>query len=165
MGIRIRLELAARIRDLPLLDLAIDSKLRACDLTKLRVRDVAHGAHVSSGAIVMQQKTTVGLQRPRLARSSHIRTILFPIAPAASPCIAAIDQCSDLGEDIRSQTGRDAPIIKDPALISVLTASHENTRYKAPLLALMRLRRLLILSDLYAASEIPRRYLTRRVFR
>jgi hypothetical protein len=36
---------------------AIDSKLRACDLTKLRVRDIAHGEHVSSRAIVMQQKT------------------------------------------------------------------------------------------------------------
>ncbi|RAU47946.1 integrase [Pseudomonas sp. RIT412] len=56
-GIRIRLELAARVRDLALFDPAIDSKLRACDLTKLRVRDVAHGAHVSSRAIVMQQKT------------------------------------------------------------------------------------------------------------
>jgi len=31
--------------------------LRACDLTKLRVRDIAHGEHVSSRAIVMQQKT------------------------------------------------------------------------------------------------------------
>lgn len=46
-----------RGRNLALFDLAIDSKLRACDLTKLRVRDVAHGAHVSSRAIVMQQKT------------------------------------------------------------------------------------------------------------
>jgi site-specific recombinase XerC len=38
------------------LHLAIDSKLRACDLTKQRVRDIAHGEHVSSPAIVMQQK-------------------------------------------------------------------------------------------------------------
>lgn len=35
---------ADRVRDLALFDLAIDSKLRACDLTKLRVRDVAHGS-------------------------------------------------------------------------------------------------------------------------
>jgi len=42
---------------LALFNLAIDSKLRACDLTKLRVRDIAHGEHVSSRAIVMQQKT------------------------------------------------------------------------------------------------------------
>lgn len=56
-GIRIRLELAQNARDLALFDLAIDSKLRACDLTKLRVRDVAHGNHVVGRAMVMQQKT------------------------------------------------------------------------------------------------------------
>lgn len=38
-------------------DLAIDSKLRACDLVKLRVRDIAHGDHVSGRAIILQQKT------------------------------------------------------------------------------------------------------------
>ncbi len=56
-GIRVRLELAQNVRDLALFDLAIDSKLRACDLTKLRVRDVAHGNHVVTRAMVMQQKT------------------------------------------------------------------------------------------------------------
>lgn len=59
-AIRVRLQIAERGRDLALFDLAIDSKLRACDLTKLRVRDVAHGERMSSRAIVMQQKT----QRP-----------------------------------------------------------------------------------------------------
>lgn len=59
-AIRVRLQLTDRVRDLALFDLAIDSKLRACDLTKLRLRDVAHGDHVSPRAIVMQQKT----QRP-----------------------------------------------------------------------------------------------------
>lgn len=59
-SIRVRLQLADRPRDLALFELAIDSKLRACDLTKLRVRDIAHGELVSSRAIVMQQKT----QRP-----------------------------------------------------------------------------------------------------
>ena len=59
-AVRIRLQIASRIRDLALFDLAIDSKLRACDLVKLRVRDVAHGERVSPRAIVMQQKT----QRP-----------------------------------------------------------------------------------------------------
>jgi integrase len=59
-AIRIRLQIASRIRDLALFDLAIDSKLRACDLVKLRVRDVCHGDRVAARAIVMQQKT----QRP-----------------------------------------------------------------------------------------------------
>lgn len=57
-GIRIRLELAHNVRDLALFDLAIDSKLHACDLTKLHIRDVAHGNHVSARAIVMQQDST-----------------------------------------------------------------------------------------------------------
>ena len=56
-AIRVRLQLAEKTRDLALFNLAIDSKLCACDLTKLRVRDIAHGEHVSSRAIVMQQKT------------------------------------------------------------------------------------------------------------
>ena len=59
-AVRVRLQIAERIRVLALSDLAIDSKLRACDLAKLRVRDVAHGEHVSSRAMMMQQKT----QRP-----------------------------------------------------------------------------------------------------
>ena len=59
-AIRIRLQLSARTRDLAIFNLAIDSKLRACDLTKLRVRDICHGQHVASRTTVMQQKT----QRP-----------------------------------------------------------------------------------------------------
>jgi integrase len=41
-------------------NLAIDSKLRGCDLVRLRVRDVTHGNQVAPRAIIMQQKT----QRP-----------------------------------------------------------------------------------------------------
>jgi integrase len=59
-AIRIRLQLSARVRDLGMFNLAIDSKLRACDLTKLKVRDIRHGEHVASRATIMQQKT----QRP-----------------------------------------------------------------------------------------------------
>jgi integrase len=56
-AIRVRLQLAHRTRDLALFNLAIDSKLRACDLLKLRAQDVTHGAQVASRAVVMQQKT------------------------------------------------------------------------------------------------------------
>ena len=59
-AVRIRLQLRGAIRDLALFNLAIDSKLRACDLVKLRVRDIAHGDCVAHRAIVLQQKT----QRP-----------------------------------------------------------------------------------------------------
>jgi len=56
-AIRIRLQLSARIRDLALFNLAIDSKLRSCDLVKIRIRDIAHGSSIASRAMVMQQKT------------------------------------------------------------------------------------------------------------
>jgi integrase len=56
-AIRIRLQLGHKVRDLALFNLAIDSKLRACDLMKLRVSDVSHSGQMASRAIVMQQKT------------------------------------------------------------------------------------------------------------
>jgi len=61
-AIRIRIQLAGNIRDLALFTLAIDSKLRACDLVKLRVRDIAHGDHIARRAIVLQQKTLSPVQ-------------------------------------------------------------------------------------------------------
>jgi len=64
-AIRIRLQMQGRLRDLALFDLGIDSKLRACDLVKLRVRDVCHGDRVAARAMVLQQKT----QRPVGAQS------------------------------------------------------------------------------------------------
>jgi integrase len=56
-AIRIRLQLAEHTRELALFNLAVDSKLRSCDLVRLRVKDVTHGDQVANRAIVMQQKT------------------------------------------------------------------------------------------------------------
>jgi integrase len=56
-AIRIRLQMDKNTRELALFNLAIDSKLRGCDLVKLKVCDIAQGSRVSSRAIVMQQKT------------------------------------------------------------------------------------------------------------
>ena len=61
-AIRVRLQLSRQIRDLALFNLAIDSKLRSCDLVKIRVRDVTHGASVSRRAMVVQQKTKLPVQ-------------------------------------------------------------------------------------------------------
>ena len=55
--IRIRLQMAKNTRELALFNLAIDSKLRGCDLVTLRLNDVAQSNRVSSRAIIMQQKT------------------------------------------------------------------------------------------------------------
>ena len=56
-AIRIRLQIGHRTRELALLDLGLDSKLRACDLVGLRVRDISQGGRVATRAMVMQQKT------------------------------------------------------------------------------------------------------------
>jgi hypothetical protein len=56
-AIRIRLQISLQVRDLALFNLAIDSKLRSCDLVKIRVKDVTHSTSISKRAMVMQQKT------------------------------------------------------------------------------------------------------------
>jgi integrase len=56
-SIRVRLQVANRIRDLALFNLALDSKLRACDLVALRVDDVALNGRGRSRATMMQRKT------------------------------------------------------------------------------------------------------------
>ncbi len=56
-AIRTRLQLGGRIRDLALFNLAIDSKLRGCDVVSLRVEDVAPHGHAIDRAIVRQKKT------------------------------------------------------------------------------------------------------------
>jgi integrase len=61
-AIRIRLQLAKRTRDLALFNIAIDSKLRGCDIVKLKVSDILRGNRVSSRAMVLQQKTGLPVQ-------------------------------------------------------------------------------------------------------
>ena len=56
-GIRIRLQIHGNRRDLALFNLAIDSKLRSCDLVAIRVSDVVTGDDVRDRAVIVQQKT------------------------------------------------------------------------------------------------------------
>ena len=57
-AIRFHLDREGRLRDKALFDLAIDSKLRGCDLVKIKIGDVVAGADIRTRAIVIQQKTT-----------------------------------------------------------------------------------------------------------
>ena len=56
-SIRVRLEMAAAPRDLALFNLAIDSKLRASDLVRLKVEDICSGNVVRDRGTVTQRKT------------------------------------------------------------------------------------------------------------
>ena len=96
-AIRVRLQVFCRTRELALFDLGIDSKLRACDLLKLKVRDVCQGERVAARAIVVQQKTSRPVQfeiteSTRTALADWIRLsgfasddFLFPSRVHASP--------------------------------------------------------------------------------
>ena len=61
-AIRVRLELADRIRDLALFNMAIDSKLRGCDLVKLEVTDVFVAGRIKERASIIQTKTRQPVQ-------------------------------------------------------------------------------------------------------
>ncbi len=56
-SIRTRLSIEKRVRDLALFNLAIDSKLRGCDVVALRVEDVAPSGYALDRATVRQKKT------------------------------------------------------------------------------------------------------------
>ena len=56
-SIRLTLQREGRIRDLALFDLAIDSKLRGCDLVQLRIGQLVINAAARHRATVVQQKT------------------------------------------------------------------------------------------------------------
>ncbi len=82
-AIRVRLQIHDRHRELALFNLAIDSKLRACDLLKLRVSDVSNGGRIGSRAMVMQQKTG--------------RAVQFEITPRTRESISKWIQLAALG--------------------------------------------------------------------
>jgi len=56
-AIRTRLQIQGKQRDLALFNLAIDSKLRSCDLVALRDSDIVTGDCVTDRAVIVQQKT------------------------------------------------------------------------------------------------------------
>ncbi|MCJ8271658.1 MAG: tyrosine-type recombinase/integrase [Psychrosphaera sp.] len=60
--IRIHLELNNQLMELALFNLALDSKLRSCDLLALKVRDIMLGGHVQSRVTIRQQKTQTPVQ-------------------------------------------------------------------------------------------------------
>ena len=56
-AIRFFLDREGRLRDRALFDVAIDSKLRGCDLVKIKIGDLVAGDEVRTRAMVIQQKT------------------------------------------------------------------------------------------------------------
>ncbi len=61
-AIRFYLDEHRRLRDRALFDLAIDSKLRGCDLVKLKIGDIVSGGQIRNRATGIQQKTNRPVQ-------------------------------------------------------------------------------------------------------
>jgi len=113
-AIRIRLQLDHRARELALFNLAIDSKLRGCELVGLRAHDVVQGSHVTPRAIVMQKKTQMPLQfeitgqtRDAVAAwiaAAHLKQeqFLFPSRVSESPHLSTRQYSRIVGSWVRS---------------------------------------------------------------
>ena len=78
-AIRVRLELAGNLRDLAFFNLAIDSKLRGCDLVRLKVSDLVVGGVVRERATITQSKTGHPVQFEPVPRgASHLHPSVRP---------------------------------------------------------------------------------------
>jgi integrase len=92
-SIRTKLQIEGRTRDLAMFNLAIDSKLRGCDVVALRVADVAAGGYTADRATVRQKKTGRPVrfelsEQTRQAVDDYLRTA--PTKGPGSSCSRAV---------------------------------------------------------------------------
>lgn len=73
-AIRQHLKSVGSVRDLAMFNIALDAKLRGCDLVKLRLADIAQGGAIRQRSTIIQQKTG--------------RPVPFEIAEAAREALA-----------------------------------------------------------------------------
>ena len=85
-AIRSRLELAENLRDLALFNLAIDSKLRGCDLVSLRVADLVVSGSVRDRASVVQCKTRRPVQF-EVCGNTRESVSVWVASPAMRGCV------------------------------------------------------------------------------
>jgi integrase len=69
-SIRTKLQIEGRVRDLAMFNLAIDSKLRGCDVVSIKVEDIAASGFTADRATIRQKKTR---QPVRFELSEHTR--------------------------------------------------------------------------------------------
>jgi len=99
-SIRTKLQALGRTRDLAIFNLAIDSKLRGCDVVALKVEDVAPHGYALERATVRQQKTGRSVrfeltEQTRQALEDYLRAtkkkpgeFLFSARPGSGQCMS-----------------------------------------------------------------------------
>jgi len=134
-AIRVRLQFSDHVRDLALFNLAIDSKLRACDLVRMRVRDITQGSQIARRAIVMQRKTKRPVQFEitevtRLALREHLDRAELESSDYLFP--------SRIDRETHLSTRQYAKLVKnwveDIGLDPAIYATHSLRRTKATLI-------------------------------
>ena len=90
--IRTKLQVEGRDRDLAMFNLAIDSKLRGCDVVALKVADVAPKGHALERASIRQQKTgqPVRFELTQQSRKRSMSMCGLPIGSLANSYLTAI---------------------------------------------------------------------------
>ena len=84
-AIRARLELAGNLRDVALFNVAIDSKLRGCDLVKLQVTDLVKTERVRERVSVIQSKTKRPVQF-ELTENTRDSVTNWVVSPEMTGC-------------------------------------------------------------------------------
>ena len=120
-AIRARLELAGNLRDLALFNVAIDSKLRGCDLVKLAVNDLITDYRVREPVSVVQSKTKrpVQFELTENTRDTVLAWVKSPAiaglqvyVPKSLPCshthldTSVWSHCSQVGDGDRTRAER-----------------------------------------------------------
>jgi len=113
-AIRSKLQLEGKLRDVAMFNLAIDSKLRGCDLVALRLDDIAPNGYALERATIRQKKTSrpVQFEITELTRQAidayinatgdNLGTYLFPGRGGASEHLTARQYARLLGQWIES---------------------------------------------------------------
>ena len=134
-SIRSKLTVGGRIRDLAMFNLAIDSKLRGCDVVSIKVEDIApHGIAVAR-ASVRQRKTghTVRFElteQTREALDEYLRTFGRKLGDFLFPSLRRKDRCITTRQYARLVSGWVSSIGLDPSFFG----THSLRRTKVTLI-------------------------------
>jgi integrase len=163
-SIRTKLQVEKRTRDLAMFNLAIDSKLRGCDVVSLKVEDVApHGITVDR-ATVRQRKTGHPVrfelsEQTREAVDDYIRSAPRRVGEFLFPSRRHTDRCLTTRQYSRLVSAWIAGIDLDPALYG----THSLRRTKATLIYRRtgNLRAVRLLLGHRRIDYVPRRTMSR----
>jgi integrase len=115
-SIRTRLMVEGRTRDLAMLNLAIDSKLRGCDVVALKVEDVAPTGYTVERATVRQRKTG--------------RPVKFELTEQTRQAIEDYMRASGKKPGVETDQGdADLPAHRQPAGRAALARAHEDREH------------------------------------